>query len=314
MDRFKQIELTKDLGHYVWSTVGEATENRNLTAEQVLQHIVSPDDAVASGIQNPKTISRPSLPVSLPNLRAPTYPNLFPMDPGYIVPLRVARDRGVDLSTVDFMLGGSALNVLAEQNTSSTTYVFRKVGRTIVLGKRNAYEKDFGKTGFRFERLLTGEATDDVTAPAHSFESLRLLRIGPFRVLVSADIDAQTEDGIVEIKSGNPRYFGTKLMFQMMSSGASELHYAIKNRNRITGVARKSFAEMVPSDREIEQFERKIISSLERLLELSELSELSEQTMGIRIDGSRQTTYRVTGFDADLLPLTEVIRELLFRD
>ncbi len=43
------------------------------------------------------------------------FPNRFPNDPGYIVPLHAALQRGVSLKDIDFVLGGSALDVLANR-------------------------------------------------------------------------------------------------------------------------------------------------------------------------------------------------------
>jgi hypothetical protein len=43
-------------------------------------------------------------------------------------------------------------------------------------------------------------------------ENMQLMRIGPFNVLFAADVDAVDAAGrVVEIKSGNPRYFGSKV-------------------------------------------------------------------------------------------------------
>jgi len=60
---------------------------------------------------------------------------------------------------------------------------------------------------------------------AHSlekYEKLHVMQVGPFRVLFSAECDAVVEEAgnlaAVEMKTGNPRFFGTKVMFQMMAS------------------------------------------------------------------------------------------------
>ena len=54
-----------------------------------------------------------------------------------------------------------------------------------------------------------------------SIHKVQTMRIGDFKVLVDTEVDAIDDlNQPVEIKSGNPKYFGTKLMFQMISSGS----------------------------------------------------------------------------------------------
>ena len=70
------------------------------------------------------------------NLPPQTYPNRFPNDPGYIVPLYVALQRGVALTDIDFVLGGSALDVLANRAFDSeggVSYLVQRAAGVIVV-------------------------------------------------------------------------------------------------------------------------------------------------------------------------------------
>jgi hypothetical protein len=71
--------------------------------------------------------------------------------------------------------------------------------------------QNYADTGFQFERLVTGGQLDGRHGLIHH-ESMQLMRIGTFNVLFAADVDAVDAAGrVVEIKSGNPRFFGSKV-------------------------------------------------------------------------------------------------------
>jgi len=55
------------------------------------------------------------LPLDFRAMRGQPCPNSFPFNAGYLVPLYVAVCRGLRLDAVDFLLGGSTLDVLANQ-------------------------------------------------------------------------------------------------------------------------------------------------------------------------------------------------------
>jgi hypothetical protein len=71
--------------------------------------------------------------------------------------------------------------------------------------------QNFADTGFQFERLVTGGRLDGRHG-LMQHESMQLMRMGPFNVLFAADVDAVDAAGrVVEIKTGNPRFFGSKV-------------------------------------------------------------------------------------------------------
>jgi hypothetical protein len=79
------------------------------------------------------------LPVNfISDLPPQNFPNRFPNDPGYIVPLRAALLRGVSLKGVDFVLGGSALDVLANRTfdpDGGCSYLVQRAAGVIVVAK-----------------------------------------------------------------------------------------------------------------------------------------------------------------------------------
>ena len=78
----------------------------------------------------------------------------------------------------------------------------------IVLARHRQYTCNYAYIGFQFERLMTGHGPfeeQDLTKT----RSLRIIRVGHFRVLVCADVDAVDAEGKpVEMKTGNPHFFG----------------------------------------------------------------------------------------------------------
>ena len=69
----------------------------------------------------------------------------------------------------------------------------------------------YADTGFQFERLVTGGRLEGRHGLIQH-ESMQLMRVGEFNVLFAADVDAVDAAGrVVEIKTGNPRFFGSKV-------------------------------------------------------------------------------------------------------
>lgn len=74
-------------------------------------------------------------------------------------------------------------------------------------------------------------------------EHLHTMMIGSKTVLFCAEIDAiDAEGSIVEVKASNPRYWGTKVMFQMISSGSSKLCQGHKYGGLLIDVTMKSLS------------------------------------------------------------------------
>ena len=77
--------------------------------------------------------------------------------------------------------------------------------------------QNYAGPGFQFERLVTGGRMDGRHG-LMQHESMQLMRIGAFNVLFAADVDAVDAAGrVVEIKTLNPRHFGSKVALARLS-------------------------------------------------------------------------------------------------
>ena len=68
---------------------------------------------------------------------------------------------------------------------------------------------------------LQGDDSDVVG----SVEHLHVMNVGTYRVFFRAEVDAVNggDGDPVEVKASNPRYWGTRVMFQVISSGSTRL-------------------------------------------------------------------------------------------
>jgi len=106
--------------------------------------------------------------------------------------------------------------------------------RCIMISKNKEYEQDLGSFGMQFERLVTGRKMEDCSDYVR-VEHLHTMTVGRFSVLFCAEVDAIDGTGsIVEVKASNRRYWNTKVMFQMISSGSSKLCHGEKCKQILT--------------------------------------------------------------------------------
>ena len=182
-------------------------------------------------------ISQLPLPRAFRSLRPQEFVNKFPFGRYCIASLHVAsRYRGVNLQTIDFSFGGSTLGMLANKDASSP-YMVTRVPHTDILlvVKCKEYVQNYADFGFQFERLVTGLSLSD-KSDVEFVEHLHTMLIGTHRVLFSAETDALNGDEPVEVKSSNPIYWGSRVMFQMISSGSHQLCHGVKLRGALTGI------------------------------------------------------------------------------
>jgi hypothetical protein len=262
----------RDLGFFQWTpgpSDGNLKSHADVTVADVTSRLspllqrpaAATADDIVEQLANLRMVSDSPPMINYTNVRFPQtllrqlssqlVVNKFPNDPGYIVPLYVAVSRGLSLADLDFVLGGSALDVLAnrsavESEGGSKKYLAQRVHNTIFIVKWSEYTTDYAEPGFQFERLLTGGRLDG-KHDGVKHEHLQVARIGGLNVLFSADADAVDQNlKCVEIKSGNPRYFGTKVMMQMLSSGAQTLIYANKRGpTTVLGVEKRTLEQMI---------------------------------------------------------------------
>ena len=95
--------------------------------------------------------------------------------------------------------------------------------KCILVAKKKDYAQNLADVGFQFERYVTGGDMMD-TKTNTSVEHIHIMKVGERTVLFRAEVDAIDGNGsALEVKASNPRYWGTKVMFQMISSGSSKL-------------------------------------------------------------------------------------------
>lgn len=252
------------------------------------------------------------------NLPAQEYPNSFPNEAGYVVPLCVAVRRGLVLSDIDFVLGGSGLEVLAnkriERRTDlpdNTKYLVQRVENVIVLAKSKRYVANYADTGFQFERLVTGGRLDGKHDPTTS-EHLHIMKLGKFKVLFAAEVDAVDDEGkCVEIKSGNPRYFGTKVMLQMLSSGSQTLIQADKRGPKLIKIKKRSISDLIrehPTD-VLRGLQDNILEVL-AVLKSADTKVISDE-FPTELDFEGKKVVLKPCPEGDLLPKKQVVTQLL---
>jgi len=311
------FELAEELGTYCW----DPTAVELPTGPKSMDRVKAED--VLRGLRDSE--AEPSRLVDLSSLRLPVkffaegslprhrfYTN-FPYSMGSIVPLVVALRRGVDVSRVDFVIGGSVLNVLASRKTrgKAQRYAVQRCPGTgvLVLGKSSAFAQDLGTPSFQFERLVTG-CPMDALHDLRCFESLSLFRVAELNVLVSASVNALDAQGCaVQITTANPRHFGMRQALQMVSSGARELVYAVKDQDTVKAVRVKAREDLLrgrsPAARA--RAERNIVETFRQLRDAEALKAHDPLDVGFEGDGTVLTPSASVG----LLPPASVVEELL---
>ena len=104
-------------------------------------------------------------------------------------------------------------------------------------------------------------------------DHLQLMEMGNDRVLFSAEVDAVDADlAAVEAKIQNARNWGTKTMFQMISSGSSKICHGIRVKEQITRVDIRSLSDITEKtlrQRPRDKLESNVLRHMSRLQKLS---------------------------------------------
>lgn len=111
--------------------------------------------------------------------------------------------------------------------------------KCILVVKRKEYTCNLSDNGFQFERFVTGKAMANTDDDVEFVEHMHLVKVGNYKVLFCAETDATFQGFPVEIKCSNPAYWGTKVMFQMISNGSPKLCHGEKRRGVLTRVVMK---------------------------------------------------------------------------
>jgi len=249
--KFDIFDDVLDLGHYKW-TIGETSYKKleNLRGSDFVQRIsLNANPPIVA----PVSALNAKLPQSFASNNAPKHVNKFPYDHTYLPPLYVASaHRGVDLTKLDFVFGGSALHFLGERPRSQSdekSYVAVLVPgtNTILVAKHHVFPVDPSAPGYQFEKFATGGRLGDKDAEPSIFEHMQTMEIGKkHRALICAELDAVDGNGNpVEIKCSNPAYWGTKLPLQLISSGSAAMYAGKKNYGTLRSVEHMSLSQVI---------------------------------------------------------------------
>jgi hypothetical protein len=270
-----------------------------------------------------RAVSRLRLPRSFASLYgAKEFNNAYPYGQYHVASLYVASKHcGIDLNDIDFVFGGSTLEMLAQCDHSVSYKAVRIPGtqKTCLVVTSKEYTQNKGDLGFQFERLVTGESMNDVSADIAFIEHMHVMKVGTYRVLFQAETDAVSNDGPVEVTASNPYHWGTKRMFQLISNGCPTLCQGIKDRSKqLVQVKLVPFSDLARNalmEASCSQLERRILQGLDALRD--ELAD-SEEGEEFRIQFSHnESLYLESRFKKDgavLLPPTEIVKELLFKE
>ena len=149
MQKFVKEEKCCIIG---WNVLGQTRNVNEITVEDIKHHIHL----------NPTipSVTMPDLPVSIPfTWKSQNHlMNGFPSQPGVIPALVGAAKLGLDLTSVDFILGGSAMCMLASGciNKGESFLAQRSHLGPVVVLKSKMYMQNWMQTGFVFEHVMTG--------------------------------------------------------------------------------------------------------------------------------------------------------------
>jgi hypothetical protein len=312
---FTVFTSISDLGYYTWTPGGRSHKD--------LSNIRSAIEII-DGIQVDEK-PREIVPVS--HLRLPTafdmsiapqnYANKYPYGQYEIASLHVAsKHRGVELNELDFIFGGSTLEMLAQNDMSNPYMATRVPGTgTVIVIKCKEYIQNYSDVGFQFERLVTGLNMTNQTDIEY-VEHMHIMQVGVFKIMFCAETDAMDRDGNpIEVKVSNPQYWGTKVMFQMISSGSPTLCHGVKGRNVLTRVNMRRLSDVARdalSSRNHVALERNILNGLTALKE--HFNDVEDDGRVYKIsfasDGELLLTLAKTR-SAVLLPPIDIVQALL---
>ena len=311
---FRIFECLSDKGFFSWNPPHETTY-KNLASITTLDQLMlncldlegRPDQLV-----DPMSVRTPISFLSLPPHETR---NRFPHGNIEIICLHVAaRYRGVDFTDIDFVFGGSTLEMLATCDASDPYMVTIVPGtNTILVLKNKDYTKNSSDVGFQFERLMTGSAMDSFPSHESSVEHLRVMNVGTYRVLFRAETDAVVDDSPVEIKASNPRYWGSKVMFQMISSGSTKLCHGRKGRGNLMSVEIQPLRQVAKTALvgcTLQTLERNIEKGMDSIVR--QLKEASPgDVFKVSFQGGSLKLLPARGRSADILPPADITKELI---
>jgi hypothetical protein len=254
---FSIFQTSRSLGYFTWrpdnDNGGEKIRYQNL--DTINDRDVT-DRLDMNGRPPTLDIPKISLPYSFDfnnssTSSEPSFDNKFPYGQLECVHLHAATLRETDWKATDFSISGSALHMLAERRITPTSPFFcckiPHTGGTILVAMGKEYAMVDGETtAYQFERLVTGKSTTADDSAGTFTEHLQLMKVGTFHALFRAKVGARSaETGQpIEITTSKPRYRGTRLMLQMISSGSTLLCEGSKSRGSIVDITTRSLVSV----------------------------------------------------------------------
>jgi hypothetical protein len=321
--KFTIFTPLSDHGYYMWKpplvTSSSYCRLSDIPdAESIKRHIKL--DALPPKLVPLSSLRLPRSFVSL--YGAKEFKNTYPYGQYHMASLYVASQcRGVDLNDIDFVFGGSTLEMLAQCDNSDMYKVTKVPGtkKAILIVKPKEYTQNKGDAGFQFERLVTGESMNDASADIAFMEHMHIMKVGSYRVLFLAETDAVSNDAPVEVTASNPYHWGTKRMFQLISNGCPMMCQGVKDRSKqlvqVKHVPLSNLARDALSGASCSQLERKILQGMDALREKMADSEKGEEfRIQFSHNGSLHLESRSKQDGTVLLPPTEIVKELLTKE
>ena len=318
--KFNIFVQIADCGYYRWNPMNKAYQSLSAvkTADEIIRHIDID--------QTPKEVlplSQLKLPRSFDMSLPPNaHPNKYPYGQYDVASIYVAsKCRKVELNKIDFIFGGSTLEMLARHDASNPYMVCRIPTTTenhtlLLVRKCKEYTQNFCDIGFQFERYVTTGSMSHSNS-IEWFEHMQIMEIDTkFKVLLCAEADAIDDDlDPIEIKVSKPQNWGTKVMFQMISSGSPTLCCGIKGpNNTLTNISMRSLSDVAADalrNRSCNMLERNIVDGMQALHDQMVDKAVNES---YKISFSSQgelSLQRAITRNAIMLPPDDVVKELL---
>jgi hypothetical protein len=316
---FQIFKCIADLGYYGWKPEGPYKSLADATASEIKQQIdlhVKPPNALRIEVIKKK------LPKYYASLTPQEHKNTYPYNPSYIPSLYVSvKHKGVKIQDIDFIFGGSVLEIFANKSVPPGKHYFATLihGTNIILvAKNDEYIKNYSVPGFQFERLVTDKKFEDLHDTSF-VEHQQLMEVSGFHVLFAAEVDSMDEYGKpIEITQSNPNYWGTKLMFQMISSGSKTLYSGFKRGGQLISVQQQSLSLVIHqalSRQNRRKLEENISECMERLKKAVQNHKLKEgHCLEVCFEENFQKVLVLKSLEGSaegLLPPNHVIEELL---
>ena len=152
--------------------------------------------------------------------------------------------------------------------------------------------------------------SDTSSSDIEFVEHMHLMKVGPYTVLFRAETDALWRGSPVEIKASNPRYWGTKVMFQMISSGSTQLCHGEKYRGAVTRVTLKTLATVAKEALEYSdaaRLQKNILEGMEAIQSQMEGHELRR----ICFNRGSLELAATSGRNSAVLPPSKLVESLL---